>query len=36
MPKPLNILDRSFASQKEAEAFSYSLRDENLARLNEP
>ncbi|HHM6759885.1 TPA: hypothetical protein ACRNML_001289 [Pseudomonas aeruginosa] len=31
MPKPLNILDRSFASQKEAEAFFYGLRDENLA-----
>lgn len=31
MPKPLKILDRSFASQKEAEEFFYSLRDKCLA-----
>lgn len=31
MPKPLKILDRNFASQKEAEEFFYGLRDSNLA-----
>lgn len=31
MPKPLKVLDRSFASQKEAEEFFYGLRDKNLA-----
>lgn len=31
MPKPLEILDQRFSSQKEAEEFFYDIRDKNLA-----
>ncbi|MFG0337670.1 MULTISPECIES: hypothetical protein [Pseudomonas] len=31
MPKPVSILDRSFASQKAAEEFFYKIRDARIA-----